>query len=283
MKLAVSNICWNSDGRDSEIYRFLSDVGIDGIEVAPSKISDTWPDIKIGDASSIYYRLSDLGFEIPSLQSLFFNMSGLSFVGDETEFHKLMEHIIKLCDVSWSFCSLDDDIRFVFGSPGVRMNAPIAAIQSKESHSYSVLVSRMRLISDILKLRSDDYIFCVEPAPIFYGGENVFLPRASDVIDFVRTVDRENIKAHLDTGCTWMGDEDVCAMFAMNMDIVGHVHASEPRLAPINDDRHRAVADLLKKRHPFSTSKWVSLEQAPTDIETFKASVLKFIDLYGGD
>ena len=72
MRFAISNIAWKKE-HDGEMYSFLQEQGIEGLEIAPTRIFPEEPYDKILEAGEWAKMLKeDYGLSIPSMQSIWF-------------------------------------------------------------------------------------------------------------------------------------------------------------------------------------------------------------------
>ena len=75
MKLSISNIAWSSEN-DIEMYRFLQEMGFQGIEIAPTRVFPFSPYDNISDAKVWAETLQKkYSLLIPSMQSIWFGHS----------------------------------------------------------------------------------------------------------------------------------------------------------------------------------------------------------------
>ena len=98
--------------------------------------------------------------------------------------------------------------------------------------------------------------------PIYHTN---FLNTTRQAIDFVRSMKVPGLSVNLDIGTMVYNGEDP-ADFADDLDIVSHIHISEPYLAPIQErPMHRQLAEILQKKN---YSGFVSVEMKCADYET---------------
>ena len=100
MKHAVSNIALTAFDHRHELMQ-LRELGITGIEVAPSRIwHNTWSELKPSDVTAYRKDIENAGLEVIGLHSLFFDHPNLGlFIGPETDAQSMLflEHLSTVC------------------------------------------------------------------------------------------------------------------------------------------------------------------------------------------
>ena len=245
IRLAVSNIAWPAE-QHSEALALLDELGIRGIEVAPTMV---WPDWQVtSDQAGAYRKQSaSQGFWVSSLQAILFAKPGALLFGYPAE---LLEHLD-------FFAALAQDLgapNLVFGAPKNRLrgNLPPEA-------AHRIAAGIFRQIAPAFAARGA--WLCLEANPPQYGAD--FLTHAAQAARLVRAVDQPGIGLHLDTACLHLAGEDPAELIAENADILRHFHVSEPFLgtfdAPVVD--HAAAAQALRRT---GYSGWAVLEMRAT-------------------
>ncbi|MDA1091571.1 MAG: hypothetical protein O3A85_14840, partial [Proteobacteria bacterium] len=100
MKFAISNIALPAFNHGGELGR-LAEMGLDGIEIAPSRIwRDTWKGLKPGEVSDYRRLIEEAGLCVVGLHSLFFDQPELGLFkepqkrADSLDF---LEHLSGVC------------------------------------------------------------------------------------------------------------------------------------------------------------------------------------------
>ena len=79
MKLASSNIALTTYDHIAQL-KPLADMGISGIEIAPSRVwRDTWKGLKASDVSAYRRAIETAGLDVVGLHSLFYDQPDLRF------------------------------------------------------------------------------------------------------------------------------------------------------------------------------------------------------------
>ena len=126
MRLAVSNIAWEKHD-DPRMLAFLSSQGVEGVEVAPTKIWPGWEGASEAAAREYGKMLEGEGFVVPALQALLFDKPWLQ-VFDPATHDEFLEHVALVADMARGF----DARVLVFGSPGNRRRGDLSPAKSME-------------------------------------------------------------------------------------------------------------------------------------------------------
>ena len=112
MKLAISNIAWKAE-QDKEMYVFLQEQGIEGLEIAPTRIFADNPYERIEEARIWANNLKETyGLVIPSMQSIWFGRNERIFA-EQNERDILIQYTKKAID----FAEAVGCRNLVFGCP----------------------------------------------------------------------------------------------------------------------------------------------------------------------
>ena len=229
MKLAISNIAWSSE-EDEQMYFFLKSVGFEGLEIAPTRIILENPYDKLDEAEDFKDKLkSDFNLGIPSLQGICFGRSEAIF-GTEEERNSIKEHIKKAIE----FANVLGSKNLVFGCPKNRIirenQEDIALSFFDELGTYAI---------------QKNTILSMEPNPDIYGTN--FLNTTQQAIDFVKEINNQGLKVNVDLGTIIHNNENL-DVIANNIDLINHIHISEPYLEPIIENEiHSELYKLLKE------------------------------------
>lgn len=270
MRLAVSNIAWPVE-QDAEVAGVLHDLGVTGIEIAPTKI---WPrPLEATDAEFDAYRRAwnDRGIEIVAAQSLLFGRPDLTLFDSHDTRQQTLEYltgIIKLCARLGARA-------LVFGSPKNRRVGPKPRLVV-----WPDAVSFFWRLADIAEAAGTAVV--IEANPPEYGAD--FITRAAEAIELVSALKHPGFRLHLDTACTTLASDPIRETFDAGIPWLRHFHVSEPNLDPPGASGrvdHTAFAAELARR---GYAGWVSLEvrePTPFTLDGFAALVRWFTERYG--
>lgn len=255
MKLAVSNIAWPATERDAA-YAILRDHGVTGLEIAPAPFLSESIDPFVptrGEVATAMKRMQAAGLELVSMQSLLFGVTGAAlFEGEEAR-----GKLIAAMERAIALAGRLGIPNLVFGSP--RQRAYEDNLSAREAQEQAVAVFR-RLGDSAVRARTR---IAMEPNGRAYGTN--FLNRVAEAEAFVRAVDHPGIVLNFDIGTLHMeGDFDAIeAIATAAVDTIGHVHISEPQLAPAPADPAQAARAIRALRKAGWTG-WHSIEMAAT-------------------
>ena len=244
MKLSVSNIAWDNK-RLEEHLELLSDLGCDGVEIAPSKI---WKEPVDASREAIedFRKLIDKhDLEISAFHALLFTRPDLHLFKDRDSRNRTIGYIklmIKLaCDLSVKV--------LVYGSPKSR------SIDDRSyEESYKVAVDVFLELAQ--EAASYDTCFCIEPLGHSYTD---FINTSDEGYRLVQDVNSPNFGLHLDIRAMLEAGEDFGEVFNKYSSIARHIHVGGPDLAPpgyVGLD-HTSIGEALFKS---SYNGFVSIE-----------------------
>ncbi len=248
MRLAVSNIAW-SDADEPAVLTLLRQRGITGIEVAPTRLWPEWAGATPPAARAMRKRLADEGFEVPSLQAIFFAKPELNLFGDDGAF---VDHVRHVADLAVAFGARI----LVFGAP-----------KNRDRGTLSPETAFERAVATLRRVGADcaacSIKLCIEPNPPAYGCN--FVTDSREGMALVRAVDSPGFGLHLDTAGMRLANEDPARAIVETREQLAHFHVSEPHLAPIVPASidHEGIARVLRR---IGHAGWVAIEmRRPAD------------------
>lgn len=243
MRLAVSLIGWGAE-HDADAPARLAATGVEGIEVAPTRLWGSW-DAATPDAARRYRdELEALGLACPAMQSLFFGVEGATLTGDATGRRIAGEHLVRVAELAGALGAK----AAVLGSPGNRRRGDL-------SHAEASARTREALAPAAEAFAEQGAAIAIEHNPPEYDCD--FLTRYDEVRDFVAEADHPGIAAHLDVGGLRLAGEDPDPSGTPP----AHFHLSAPRLEPFDGEPrawHRALAGRMEAA---GYAGWASIEQ----------------------
>ena len=235
MHLSVSQIAWES-GKDPAFFDLLAGADFTRVDIAPTKI---WPDWTISSPSPSDYKstLAARGMACSGMQSIFFGCKGLNVFGDDVSWKALCAHFGVVSKMAGELGVK----AVVFGAPGNRDPGENAADIMPRA------LDRFGKLGDLAQ--AEGTCLCLEPVPADLGSR--FLRTTKETADFARRLNHPAVKMNLDTAVLvaegWNAAETRAAVM-QNIDVIGHVHASEPQLGPFAAPQgmHTDVARALR-------------------------------------
>ena len=263
MKLAASNIAWGP-GQDPIMYMTLAELGYKGLEIAPTRLFPDEPYERLSDASGFASQLmSEHGLAVCSMQSIWFGRKHRIF-GSAEEREELVCYTIK----ALGFAKAIGCTNLVFGNPKNR---------NLECHEAAGAgIGFFRRIGDLA--HEAGAVIAMEPNPVIYGTN--FLNTTAETAKYVREIGSAGLRMNLDFGTLLYNGEGL-SVVEENLDIINHVHISEPNLAVIAESpRHLDLACMLREN---GYGGFVSLEMRKQDCEEDLSDALAYIKEVFGD
>ena len=247
MKLSISNIAWTKEHNDA-MYNFLKESGFNGLEIAPTRIFPDNPYGQIKDAKRFSANLKHrYNLEICSMQSIWFGRTEKLFETIE-ERKALLDYTKKAID----FASSIGCKNLVFGSPKNRI--------IENDDQYHLAIDFFKELG--VYAFENKTVLSMEANPTIYGTN--FINTTEQAFNLVEDVKREGFKVNIDFGTIIQNNENL-KIISENINLVNHIHISEPNLAPIAIEvrrLHNELSDLLEKA---SYDKFISIEMKNTD------------------
>jgi len=244
VKLAVSNIAWESS-QDDSIADALRREGVSGVEIAPTKWRDRPLEASSSEIAAYRRRWEDRGLPIVSVQALFFGRPDLQLFGEARNRAEMLAYLRAIMRLGAGLGAH----AFVFGSPKNRRRGSLPLPQALD-----IATRFFRAAGDYA--REYGVALCIEANPPEYGCD--FITTTSEAVEMCRVVDHPSVRVNADLGGMTMANEDVRASLEKAKPFIGHFHASEPNLATLGADAdHDAAGSALEA---ISYAGWISIE-----------------------
>jgi sugar phosphate isomerase/epimerase len=254
MKLSISNIAWGSED-DTEMYGFISAHGYTGLEIAPTRLFPEKPYEHLSEARDFAEKLqSKYGLTISSIQSIWYQRTENLF-GTDTEKQALVDYTRQAV----LFAEAVGCKNLVFGCPRNRV------IPGAEF--LPIAVEFFHLIGDYAA--SHGTVIAIEPNPPYY--QTNFINTTIEAFQFCRQVDHVGIRVNVDLG-TMINYNESLELITQNLELVNHIHISEPQLAVI--EKREVHSELLKIDFP----NWRSIEMKNAGDLKMVKSVIRYIE-----
>ena len=253
MKLAISNIAWEP-AYDDEVARVMQDLGVTGLEVAPTRRWERPAEASREEAIEYREWWAARGIEIVAMQALLYGRPELLVFGDPAARRATLDHLAGIFRLAgWLGAGA-----LVFGSP---RNRRVDALPAD-----AVMDSAVGFFGEAGRLAAANGVrLCIEPNPAEY--ECNFVTRAAEGAELVRAVGSPGFALHLDAGGMTLSGEDPETTVAESAPWMCHFHISEPFLAPVGEGpvAHRAFAAALLAAEYGG---WRSIEMRPATDRT---------------
>ncbi len=234
MKHAISNIALTAYRHADELSR-LAALGLDGIEVAPSRVwENTWDGLDAVQVSTYRRQVESAGLEVVGLHSLLFDHPELELFGDRDHRDRLLEFFVHLSAV----CRDLGGRTLIWGGGRRRGKVPMEEAIDRAIDFFTVLADR---------IDGHGTCFCIEPLG---HNDTDFIHSVLESKRIVEAVGRPGLKVQIDAKALVAGEELALETFrAVAGDLV-HYHANEPGFGVLGSsgkiDHHAAGKFLME-------------------------------------
>lgn len=230
MNLSISNIAWASEN-DDEMYVYLKEQGFEGLEIAPTRIINQTPYEYLEKAKDFAINLKqNYRLYISSMQSIWYGRDEKIF-GSEEERQVLVDYTKKAIN----FANIIGCKNIVFGCPRNRV--------SGNKNDINIATLFFSELGEYAKLNNT--ILSMEPNPTIYNTN--FVNYTSEAFEIAKVVNSDGFRVNIDLGTIIYNKENV-QIIADNIELVNHIHISEPNLELIQKrEIHNHLADILKQ------------------------------------
>jgi sugar phosphate isomerase/epimerase len=222
-RLSISNLAWEP-AHDSQVAAILHSHDLRSIDVAPGRYFESPARADPEQIDAVRGAWARSGIQIIGLQSLMFGTQGLNLFGPAEVRNEMLAHLEGVCQTAVGLGARC----LTFGSP-----------RNRDADGWPPEAARDCACDFFTRLAAvaerHDVCICLEPNPPRYHCN--FMTTTAEAADVVRAVGRNGIRLQLDTGTLAENHEDAEGIVASCADIIGHVHASEPGLAPLGSGR----------------------------------------------
>jgi sugar phosphate isomerase/epimerase len=266
MRIAVSNIAWPAEV-DAEAYALLAGLGVEGIEIAPTRVWPGWEGISSEAVRGLKDQVAGAGLVVSSMQSILFQKPELQLFGDGAGF---TEHL--------TYCA---GLAAELGAGAVVLGAPKNRDRGELSEE-AAFARAVEVFGPIAEAYAAEGVaLCLEANPVQYACN--FVTHGREAARLVRAVGSAGLRLHLDTACAGMAGEDVGELVLANADILAHFHASEPMLGGFAEpsEGHAGAATALRE---VGYAGWVAVEMRTQEdvLGALKTAAGFAMETYGG-
>ena len=254
-QLSISNIAWESCDEEA-ILKLLKAKGVQGIEIAPTKIWPNWQDITSENLRRYRDKLHSQGFQIPALQAILFGYSDYKIFGSTLEQQNTLKHLRLVSDIA---AELGAKV-IVLGAPRNRDRGEL-----DETQAFAIAIDFFQEIGEYCAAQNT--CLCIEPNPPTYACN--FITNSQEGSRLVRAVNSAGFGLHLDAAGMHLANENLESALRKNIDILHHFHISEPNLGNFAKPvvNHREIALTLRN---LKYSNWVSIEMRSNPNNSFE-------------
>lgn len=240
MNLSISNIAWTNQN-DEKIYAYLKQEGFKGLEIAPTRIILQNPYDNLEKAKEFSMDIKQrYGLGISSMQSIWYGRNEEIFNSK-----KEREVLIRYTKKAIKFAKIIGCKNLVFGCPKNR--------NTQDVNDMNIAISFFKELGEYACINNT--VLSIEPNPVIYNTN--FINYTSQAFEIAKEVNNNGFKVNVDLGTIIYNQEDV-RNIADNIELVNHIHVSEPNLDLIEKRViHNQIADILKQ---VDYQRFVSIE-----------------------
>lgn len=245
-RAAVSALAWPAE-RDDAMLAFAAELGFEGIEVLPVRLFGPLAKADLKRVAAWRARMARLGLVVPAMQGVLFGLEGLHLFRSEAERARLIAALAVVARVAGALGAT----AAVFGAPALRDPGDLAPELAFEMAAET-------LAQAAPAFEAEGAALCFEPVAPALGGR--FATTTAEAVALVKAIGRPGIRVQADTGNLLTLGHGATALAAA-LPFAGHLHVSEPKLAPVGSlgSCHAALAAALGACGPG----WASVEMLP--------------------
>jgi sugar phosphate isomerase/epimerase len=239
VKISISNLAW-APSENTAVLALLRKHEIAAIDVVPNKCFSNLETVDANEISLVRKWWNDAGVRIVGMQSLLYGTAGLNLFGEQETRERMLSHLSRICRIAGG---LGEGVCMVFGSPRNRNRAGL-----EKARALEMAVAFFQKLALVAGDR--DVKICLEPNPVEYNSN--FMTTADETAEVVSRVGHPSVRMQLDTGAIRLNKENVREILAKHAEHIGHVHVSEPYLAPIETEQgeHQKMGREIKEVLP---------------------------------
>ena len=219
MRLGLTNLAWDPS-RDEAVAGLLARLGVDAIDVAPSKYFADVAAVREAEVRRVRDWWADRGIEITGMQSLLYGTQGLNLFGPPDVQQRMLAYLAAVCRVgAWLGAT-----RLVFGSPANRNRTGLTDAEA--------WTRALEFFGRLAEVAADAGVtICLEGVHPHYGAN--FMTDTASSLHMARALNHPSVGIVLDTAVVQLNGEDIEALLAEGAAWVRHIHASEKDLVPL--------------------------------------------------
>jgi sugar phosphate isomerase/epimerase len=249
VKFAVSNIALAVYDHADD-FGPLADIGLSGLEVAPSRVwRDTWAGLTGGAVADYHRAIEAAGLSVVGLHSLFFDHPELGLFKDQAARAASLDFLEHLSGV----CRDLGGRTLIYGGGRNRGTLSAGDARTEAIDFFGELSKRME---------AHGTCFCFEPLG---PADSDFINSAFESLDIVNEVASPTLAVQLDAKALVENDEAEADTFRAVAGKLVHFHANEPGLGILGSSGtvdHAALGAMLRD---IGYGGFVSIEQRMID------------------
>lgn len=262
MRLSISNIAWDASC-DTQIYKWMTELGYTGLEIAPTRIFPNNPYGHLNEAAIWAKKLkTEYRLSISSMQSIWYGRQEKVF-GSKEDRKVLADYTKRAID----FAEVIGCKNLVFGCP--RNRATPEDMTANEA--MNIAVDFFRELGEYA--HKHNTVIAVEANPPIYNTN--FINTTAEALGLVKQVNSQGFLVNLDVG-TMIHNEESVSLLKPYIPYINHIHISEPGLKPLQKHNlHTELISLLKYKQ---YDRFVSIEMGGQDSRKTIQTALLYLE-----
>ena len=268
MRLGLTNLAWDPS-RDEAVAGLLARLGVDAIDVAPSKYFADVAAVREAEVHRVRDWWADRGIEITGMQSLLYGTQGLNLFSPPDVQQRMLAYLAAVCRVgAWLGAT-----RLVFGSPANRNRAGLTDAEA--------WARALEFFGRLAEEAADAGVtICLEGVHPHYGAN--FMTDTASSLRMAQALNHPSVGVVLDTAVVQLNGEDIEALLAEGAAWVRHIHASEKDLVPLGQSdgvRQHEVQPGVPPGVPQGVPQGVSQGHVPEAVDhaTMAAAIRRWV------
>lgn len=269
VKLSISNIAWTAQ-TDRQVYDLMKKYGYTGLEIAPTRIFPENPYGVLENAQKWAQELkNEYGFEVPSMQSIWFGRNERLFGSDKEK-----EMLLSYTKLAVDFAAAVGCGNLVFGSPKNRVLPDNAAESARRSG-----IEFFKAVGNYAD--ENKTVVGIEANPAIYNTN--YINTTAEALELIKSVESDGFLLNLDAG-TMVQNAEKIEILEGNIGYINHVHISEPFLAPVvmSAERrsfHEELSCFLKEN---DYGRYISIEMGKVEDGSLISEILAYVkEIFG--
>ena len=263
MKFAASNIALPAYDH-LDFLPQLSEMGLAGLEVAPSRIwHETWHGLMPSDINRYRTAIDRAGLSVVGLHSLFYDQQSLGLFSDGDLGQATLDYLVHLS----LLCRDLGGQTLIYGGGRWRKTIPLPEAKKLAIKFFEELIPR---------IETHGTIFCFEPLG---NNDSDFINSIKDSLELVNMINHPALKVQIDSKAMLESAELNATVFEEISNDLVHVHVNEPDLGILGSSGkidNQAIADNLRA---IDYKGFVSIEQRMVDAEDPIGSLRKSVSV----
>ena len=249
MKFALSNIALTAFDHEEELEQ-LAGLGLDGLEVAPSRVwRDTWDGLGSAQVEAYRRQVEAAGLTVVGLHSLFYDHPDLGLFRQPEDRTRTLDFMVHLSAV----CRDLGGKTLIYGGGRKRGDVGLEDAVRETVAFMCELAPR---------IESHGTCYCFEPL----GPDDTdFINSVFESLDIVKAVGHPCLKVQLDAKALVANAEAAPKTFRAVAGHLVHYHANEPDLGPLGTSGAIDHATLGQMLRGIDYDGYVSIEQRMID------------------